>query len=239
MPRPVSNRVNGSTRSFGEAQWGTESNVADGTERLQGTDGAMRETDSNRMPRMALIAHDPEMGSVVVDGLDSFAELIELRSLSDLETQIASDQTAYEAVILTKSEADSACINSLSGLIGRSNLPVVIFAEQDPERLAPLAIRSGISSFVVDGLDVGRVRPIVEIALERFRMIRALQTELEKSQERLAARKIVEQAKGLLMQHRSMTEQEAYKTLRDMAMRQGKPLKVIAENIIAMSDLLP
>ncbi|MEL6830929.1 MAG: ANTAR domain-containing protein, partial [Pseudomonadota bacterium] len=117
--------------------------------------------------------------------------------------------------------------------------PVVVFADDDPERLAAAAIRSGISSFVIDGLEVGRVRPVLEIALERFRMIRALQTELEKSQERLAARKTVEQAKGLLMQHRAMTEQQAYKTLRDMAMRQGKPLKIIAENIIAMSDLLP
>lgn len=227
------------TRSFGEARWGTEGNVADGTERLQGTDGAMRENESSRMPRVALVADDSSKGAVVAAGLESFAQLIELGSLSDLDSLIATDVQPFEAVIVTKTEADAACIDSLSGLIDRSNLPVVVFAEKDPHRLAPLAIRSGVSSFVVDGLDAGRVRPIVEIALERFRMIRALQSELEKSQERLAARKIVEQAKGLLMQHRSMTEQEAYKTLRDMAMRQGKPLKVIAENIIAMSDLLP
>lgn len=199
----------------------------------------MRENESNRMPRVALVAHESSKGAVVAAGLESFAQLIELSSLSDLDSQIAADRKPFEAVIVTKTEADAACIDSLSSLIDRSNVPVVVFAEKDPDRLASFAIRSGISSFVVDGLDAGRVRPIVEIALERFRMIRALQTELEKSQERLAARKTVEQAKGLLMQHRSMTEQEAYKTLRDMAMRQGKPLKVIAENIIAMSDLLP
>lgn len=199
----------------------------------------MREDEFDRLPRIALIAHDAASAAIVAAGLESFAQIAVLSSLSDIESQIAADAASFAGVIVTKTEADAACIDSISGLIDRSNLPVIVFAEQDPQRLASLAIRSGVSSFVVDGLDATRVRPIVEIALERFRMIRALQTELEKSQERLAARKIVEQAKGLLMQHRSMTEQEAYKTLRDMAMRQGKPLKVIAENIIAMSDLLP
>ncbi|MEL7545012.1 MAG: ANTAR domain-containing protein [Pseudomonadota bacterium] len=185
------------------------------------------------------MAHEKTRAQEVLEGLKDFAQISEHATVAEFARLSDDDASQVDALIVTSSAPELNCIDLLSELIARSNLPVVVFADDDPERLAAAAIRSGISSFVIDGLEVGRVRPVLEIALERFRMIRALQTELEKSQERLAARKTVEQAKGLLMQHRAMTEQQAYKTLRDMAMRQGKPLKIIAENIIAMSDLLP
>lgn len=199
----------------------------------------MRENASGRMPKIALVAHEKTRAQEVLEGLKDFAQISEHATVAEFARLSDDDASQVDALIVTSSAPELNCIDLLSELIARSNLPVVVFADDDPERLAAAAIRSGISSFVIDGLEVGRVRPVLEIALERFRMIRALQTELEKSQERLAARKTVEQAKGLLMQHRAMTEQQAYKTLRDMAMRQGKPLKIIAENIIAMSDLLP
>ena len=217
----------------------TECKVADGTKGVQGAERGMRETGSDRMPAIALIADDQAKAAIVREDLGMAADLTELRSIANLESALASGSPPFDAVILVQSTVDTECLNALGDLIAQTGVPVVVFADEDPNRLAPLAVRAGISSFVVDGLNAGRVQPIVDVAVERFRMIRALQQELEKSQERLAARKIVEQAKGLLMQHRNMTEQDAYKTLRDMAMRQGKPLKLIAENIISMSDLLP
>jgi response regulator NasT len=65
-----------------------------------------------------------------------------------------------------------------------------------------------------------------------------LQQELEKSKADLAARKVIEKAKGILMKQRGMGEDEAYGVMRTMAMRQGKTLKEIAENVISIADLL-
>jgi len=96
-----------------------------------------------------------------------------------------------------------------------------------------------VTSFVVDGLNASRIGPLITIALERHKLVSTLQGELQKSKDNLAARKTVERAKGLLMQTRGMSEQEAYQSLRSTAMRQGKSLKSVCDAVISLSDLLP
>ncbi|MEL7452062.1 MAG: ANTAR domain-containing protein, partial [Pseudomonadota bacterium] len=65
-----------------------------------------------------------------------------------------------------------------------------------------------------------------------------LRSELRKTKEDLAARKVIERAKGLLMDKQGVNEAEAFRAMRDMSQKQGKPLKEIAENIISVMDLL-
>ncbi len=65
-----------------------------------------------------------------------------------------------------------------------------------------------------------------------------MRTELEQARSQLADRKIVERAKGILMQKRGMSEDEAYKALRKLAMDRNKRLIDIAESVIAAAELL-
>ena len=96
-----------------------------------------------------------------------------------------------------------------------------------------------MTSFVVDGLVAARVPTLIEVTMERFKLSEALRNELLKSQEELAARKVIERAKGLLMDKKQLNEQEAYRTLRELAMRQSKPIKDVAETLLMYSDILP
>ena len=75
--------------------------------------------------------------------------------------------------------------------------------------------------------------------MERFRLVDALYKELSNSKSELESRKLIERAKGLLMQQRGLTEQAAYDALRKMAMARGKPVREIAETIVAISNILP
>lgn len=129
-------------------------------------------------------------------------------------------------------------VRLFEAIVKAHSAPIVVFVQQADEDNVRAVIRAGASAFIVDGLAESRVRSVVEVAVERFTLINALQTELQKAQSDLAARKIIERAKGLIMERKNMTEREAYDSMRRMAMAQGKPLREIAESILSFSELL-
>lgn len=151
----------------------------------------------------------------------------------------ALNQASADIVVIARAVIDQKHLDAISDVVKRTPIPVLVFVEADPHRMARQAIRAGVTSFVVDGLVAARVPTLIEVTMERFKLSEALRNELLKSQEELAARKIIERAKGLLMDRKQLNEQEAYRTLRELAMRQAKPLKEVAETLITYSDILP
>lgn len=116
--------------------------------------------------------------------------------------------------------------------------PIVLFTE-DPDRTRmQRAIRAGVSSYVVAGLAPERLGPILDVALARFEADAELRAELEAARGELQARKRIEKAKGILMQARGLTEEEAYRELRKLAMDRGLKLAQIADRIIDARSLL-
>ena len=81
-------------------------------------------------------------------------------------------------------------------------------------------------------------RPLIDTAMTRFKVMDGLRSELKKTKADLAARKVIERAKGLLMERQTMTEEQAFRAMRDMSQQQSKPLKEVAESVIAIFDLL-
>lgn len=116
--------------------------------------------------------------------------------------------------------------------------PIVMFAERsDPETTAA-ALRAGVSAYVVDDLNPRRLQPIMDVAIARFREYQALRRELEETRSRLAERKVVEKAKGLLMAQRSLNEEEAYQTLRKLAMDRNQRIGEVARTVVSLLELL-
>jgi len=81
-------------------------------------------------------------------------------------------------------------------------------------------------------------RSILELVEQQSRQLQAQDTELAELRSTLADNKLVERAKGLLIQHHGMTEPQAHKTLRDTAMKQNKKLLEVAEAIISVAAVL-
>ena len=80
---------------------------------------------------------------------------------------------------------------------------------------------------------------MLELVQEQQRRLQAMSDELDAVRSTLNERKLVERAKGLLMAHRAMTEDEAYKALRQMAMNQNKRLVDVANAVLSLADVLP
>lgn len=82
-------------------------------------------------------------------------------------------------------------------------------------------------------------RSILELVQEQARRLQAVSDELDTVRASLNERKLVERAKGLLMAHRHLSEAEAHKVLRQMAMNQNRRLVDVAEALLSMASVLP
>jgi response regulator NasT len=116
--------------------------------------------------------------------------------------------------------------------------PIAMFVDRSDAAAMSAAIDAGVSAYIVDGLRKERVKPILDLAIARFNAFFRLQRELEETRSVLAERKIIEKAKGILMQGKGISEQEAYDLLRKSAMRQNRKLSEIAEGLVLAAGLL-
>lgn len=82
-------------------------------------------------------------------------------------------------------------------------------------------------------------RSILELVQEQAHRLQSMSDELDTVRASLNERKLIERAKGLLMAHRSLSEEAAHKTLRQMAMNQNRRVVDVAEAVLAMADVLP
>jgi response regulator NasT len=116
--------------------------------------------------------------------------------------------------------------------------PVAMFVDQSDTGMINKAIEAGVSAYVVDGLKKERVKSILDMCMARFHAYARLQNELDQARSALEERKIVERAKGLLMRHKGVTEDEAYTLLRRRAMNEKKKLGDIAQAVVTGLEML-
>ncbi len=116
--------------------------------------------------------------------------------------------------------------------------PIVMFSADRGSDTIREAVQAGVSAYIVDGLAVERVQPIIEVAIARFDAHQAVKTELAQMKTKLSERKLVERAKGVLMKARTIGENEAYGALRKMAMERSLTIGEVSRQLLAVSDLL-
>jgi len=124
---------------------------------------------------------------------------------------------------------------SLSRAIQR---PIAMFVDRSDGTMIEKAVEAGVSAYVVDGLKKERVKPILDMAISRFNAFSRLSRELEEARSALEERKIIDQAKGILMKTKGLSEPEAYALLRKTAMNQNRRLIDIAQSLITAANLL-
>jgi len=147
---------------------------------------------------------------------------------------IALNEFDADLIILDVKKPTKALLSKLKVLNEYSPKPVVFFSESRDREIIAETVRAGVASYVVDGKYADRIEPLLEIAMIRFEESQAMKKELTQLKDKLSERGVVEKAKGLLIEHKNMTEDQAYKTMRKMAMDQGKKISVIAHEICSV-----
>jgi len=138
-------------------------------------------------------------------------------------------------------DAESAARDALEHVVMATRderRPIVLFTNDGDTTHVKDAVAAGVSAYIVAGLAPERIRPILDVAMARFQHEQELRRELADARTQLHERKIIDRAKGLLMQRQGLSEQQAYDKLRKNAMDRGLRLGDVAQRLVDAADLL-
>jgi response regulator NasT len=116
--------------------------------------------------------------------------------------------------------------------------PVVILTAFSQRDLVEKAREAGAMAYVVKPFDASDVVPAIEIAMARFAEIRSVEEEIVDLEERLASRKIIDQAKGILQDTLELSEAESFRWIQKTAMDLRKSMREVAESVISHEEKL-
>jgi response regulator NasT len=111
-----------------------------------------------------------------------------------------------------------------------------MFSEAGDQDFIGDAIRAGVTAYQAEDISPARVRAAVDIAIAQFSAFNELKQQLDDTRRQLADRKTIDKAKGLLMDLHGVAEDEAYATLRKLAMDKNKTLGETAGDVIAILE---
>jgi two-component system, response regulator PdtaR len=148
-----------------------------------------------------------------------------------------SRQLKPDLVILDIKMPEMDGIDAAKVIAGEKIAPVVLVTAYSQIDLVQRAQEAGVFGYVVKPFKESDLMPAIAIATARFREYLSISQQAASLQEALDARKLVERAKGLLMQKHSLTEQEAFRRIQVQSMNTRRSMKEIAEAIIIASEI--
>lgn len=157
-------------------------------------------------------------------------------STFDLHRQVSALKP--DIVIIDTDSPDRDTLENICVVSRDEPRPVVMFTHDGDSEKIRAATQAGVSAYVVDGMSGDRIGPIIDAAVARFEQFQSLKRELGDIEEKLADRKVIERAKGILMKSRNLSEEDAYRALRKQAMQSNMRLSQVARQLIAVAGLI-
>ncbi|WP_425332523.1 ANTAR domain-containing response regulator [Candidatus Rhodoblastus alkanivorans] len=188
--------------------------------------------------RIVIVDQNPLRTAILRDGLREagHVQVTVLESSLDLERRLGAIDP--DIVLIDLENPNRDVLEQMIRISGANARPVAMFADSSDSAMINAAIDAGVSAYVVDGLRKERVKNIVDLSVSRFNAFARLREELAHVQGQLADRKAIDQAKGLVMKAKNISEEQAYAMMRKVAMNEGKKIAEIARSIITAAELL-
>ena len=124
-------------------------------------------------------------------------------------------------------------IEAARRILDERPIPIVMVTAYGERELVSRAVEAGVFGYLVKPCRETDLLPAIAMATARHEELCALREEADSLAEALAARKAIERAKGILMQREGLSEEEAFARLRKASQISGRPLKVVAEALVA------
>ena len=176
--------------------------------------------------------------SIIEEGLRDagHGRVVVIHDVNEVGRTIA--QSAPDVVFIDLENPKRDTLEHFFSLSRAIQRPIAMFVDRSDGAMIEKAVEAGVSAYVVDGLKKERVKPILDMAISRFNAFSRLTRELEEARSALEERKIIDQAKGILIKSRNMSEADAYALLRRTAMNQNRKIVEIAQSLITAARLL-
>jgi len=187
---------------------------------------------------IVIVEKDQERARMIVEGLRAVGaqDIAVFADDAGLARRIA--ERSPDLVLIDLASPSRDVIEELTLASSPMERPVAMFVDRSDGALTQAAIEAGVSAYVVDGLRPERIKPILDAAIARFRMVQKMRAELIATRRALEERKVIDRAKGLLMAARGIDEDAAYALLRKTAMAQGRKIVEVAQALVTAAELL-
>lgn len=137
-----------------------------------------------------------------------------------------------DVVLMDIKMPDMDGIDAAKVLTAERVAPVVLLTAFSQRDLVERAKEAGVVGYLVKPIQEADLAPAIEIALSRFREFRELEKEVDGLQDQLETRKLVDRAKGILMDTQGLTEAAAFRRIQKMSMNTRKGMREISQAII-------
>jgi response regulator NasT len=124
-------------------------------------------------------------------------------------------------------------IEAARRILDERPIPIVMLTAYGQEELVSRAIEAGVFGYLVKPFREQDLLPAIQTARARHEELAALRKEAESLSDALESRKVIERAKGLLMEKENLSEEQAFARLRKASQVSGRPLRVVAEAVLA------
>ena len=185
-----------------------------------------------------IISENPDRAAVIKEGLREAGHSL-VTVLDDIgETARTIQPDPPDAIVIDLENPGRDRLEHFFSLARTIQRPIAIFVDRSDGAMIDKAVAAGIAAYVVDGMRKERIKPILDMAIARFNAFASLTRELEQARGELEGRKLIEQAKGILMRTRNLSEADAYGLLRSTAMNQNQKMVDIARSLVTSAALL-
>jgi response regulator NasT len=187
--------------------------------------------------RILLVDRRPERSRGLCRALEEEGYQVTMATgASDLHAQVA--ELDPDMVIIDTDSPDRDMLEDTRRISRERPKPIVMFVDESDAEAIEQAVQAGVAAYVMQGETAGRVRPVLDLAVAWFREFQSLKSELARYKTSLADRKVIERAKGILMERKGCSEDEAYVALRRLAMNRNQRLIEVARNVIELASVL-
>lgn len=182
--------------------------------------------------KVLIVENQPERLAMLVPALESAGCVVAatLNSARSLDAQVQALRP--DVVIIAQDSPDRDTLEHICVANQDCPRPIVMFTGDGSPEAIRAATQAGVTSYVVDGLDPARLKPILDVAVSRFEAFQALHDQLEQTRLELSERKLIDQAKAALIKQTGASEPEVYREMRRAAMDRGMKLADIARQIV-------
>src|SRR6266849_6789073 len=188
--------------------------------------------------KIVIVDKNPIRAAILEDGLREagHVHVTRIEETSHLLTRIYSIDP--DVILIDLEDPSRDVLEQMFQMSRVVKRPIAMFVDQSDAASIEAAVDAGVSAYIVGGLRKERIKNILDLCISRFNAFARLQDELERTRNALEERKVIDRAKGILMQARTLTEEAAYALLRKTAMNEKKKIAEVAQSVIIAAELL-
>lgn len=190
-------------------------------------------------PLRAVIAEDEQLTRTIIRArLEKLGHHVVAEAGDGVQAIEAARLHKPDVIIMDIKMPEMDGIEAARTILAEAPCAILFLSSFNEQELVEQASETGALAYLMKPFRKEDLAPALEVAVRRFRQIQSQSKEIEELKETLETRKLIERAKGILMDRHRMSEEEAFKRIHFQARNQNKKMREIAQSIITAAELI-